>query len=313
MTTTEPIEPTTTRVHPHALAPLIVAAYVAVYLAWGGTYLGIRVAIETIPAFLMAGSRFFLAGIILMTCLRLFQPAAFHWGTRREWRDAAIVGVLLIVGGNGGITLSERVVPSSVVALITAGVPLWMVLFDWVRPTGRRPSLNTALGLLLGFGGIVILCSGSSSTGRSSALNWGYATVLAANLCWSAGAIYSRHVHAAGSPLLAVSRQMLIGGTALLVLGAISGELRTFSFAAISQRSALGYAYLITCGSLLGFTAYVWLMKVSTPARVGTISYVNPVIAVLLGWAIGGESLSLQIGLSAAVIVASVVIVLRRP
>lgn len=310
--TTEPQTTSAPRAHLHALAPLIAAAYILVYLAWGGTFLGIRVAMETIPAFLMAGSRFLIAGLILLTGIRLLRSSQFRWGTPREWRDASVVGLLMVLMGNGGITWSERVLPSGVAALVVALTPLWMVLFDWLRPAGQRPSLRTSFGLLLGFGGICILRGSDHGGVGSEALNWSFLALFIGNICWGAGAIYSRHAHAEGSPLLPVARQMIIGGAALLTVSAVSGEFQTFSFAAISLRSALGYAYLILFGSLLGFTAYVWLMKVSTPARVGTISYVNPIIAVLLGWSFGGEDLTLKIAASAVIIVIAVVIVIRR-
>ncbi len=314
-TTTEPQSDTITPTspHAHALMPWIAAAFALVYLAWGCTFYGIRVAIETIPVFVMAGTRFFIAGAILMVGLRFFQPKGFHWGTRREWRDATVVGGLLIVIGNGGMTLSERTLPSGIAALITAGTPLWMVLFDWLRPGGRRPTGTVAIGLLLGFGGILILCQPEHAvTTVASPQLWGYLVLIGANICWGAGAIYSRHTHVEGSPLLPVARQMLMGGLLLFAIGVGTGELHRFSLGAVSLRSALGFAYLLVFGSLLGYTAYVWLMKVSTPARVGTVSYVNPIIAVLVGWAMGGEALTLKIALSAAIIIIAVVIVIRR-
>ncbi len=267
-------------------------AFATVYLAWGGTYLGIRVAIETMPALSMAGSRFFLAGVILLAFLRWFHSPGFHWGTRREWRDATIVGLLLILLGNGCLTWAEQYVPSGVASLFFAVTPLWMVLFDWLHPGGTRPSLNTACGLLLGFAGIWILRDPAGSVANAHELNLGYLVLLVTGCCWGAGAIYSRHVHAQGSPLLPVARQMLIGGAALTLAGVVRGELHSFSFTNITWVSWLGYLYLLIFGSLLGFTAYVWLMKVSTPALVGTTAYINPIIAVFLGWALGHESLT---------------------
>lgn len=296
----------------HAAAPLIVAAFAVVYVAWGGTYYGIRVAIESIPVALMAGSRFLLAGVILLTLLRLVRSADFYWGTLTEWRDAAIAGCLLIVAGNGGVTWAEHTVPSSAAALICAGVPLWMVLFDWARPNGQRPTWRVFAGIGLGFAGILILCGPQLAASGTSGFSWSYLAVLAANMCWGAGAIFSRHRHARGSALLPVARQMIVGGVVLLTISVISGEAWSFSPAQLTARSAWGFAYLLTFGSLLGFSAYVWLMKVSTPARVGTISYVNPVIAVLVGWALGGEPVGARLAVSAVLIIAAVIIVIRK-
>lgn len=291
----------------------VVLAFITVYLAWGGTFLGIRFAIESIPVFMMAGSRFFIAGIILMTTLRLAHSPGFHWGSLSEWRDAAIAGVLLLLGGNGLLTWAEQYVPSGVASLFFGMIPLWMVLFDWLHPGGKTPTLNTAFGLFIGLAGVWILRGTAGSPLHASELNWGYLALLVSGCSWGAGAIYSRHVHAKGSPLLPVSRQMVLGGIALMLAGYGRGELDHFSLGNVTTLSWIGYAYLLIFGSLIGFTAYVWLMKVSTPAHVGTISYVNPVVAVFLGWSLGHEPLTLRIAISAACIVASVMIVLRKP
>jgi len=289
---------------------LVVLAFAAVYLIWGSTYLGIRYAIETIPPFLMGGLRHFSAGCILMLGLRCFSRSPFYFGTPREWRDAAIVGFLLLVCGNGGVTWAEQYVPSGITALMVAVVPLWMILFEWIRPGGRRPSILTIFGLALGFAGVWILVRPPRGQTFSTAAATGYTVLVLVSVLWAAGSIFSRHVQSSGSPLLAVSRQMISGGAILFLLGEIHGE--RLDLAHVSSTSWTALLYLALLGSLVGFTAYVWLMKASTPAQVSTYAYVNPAIAVFLGWSIGGEALSVSLLLGASIVLVSVIMVLKN-
>lgn len=295
-------------------AALVALAFLTVYLGWGGTYLGIRFAIETMPPFLMAGSRFFAAGVILLACLRIFHSPGFHWGTIREWRDAIITGVLLLLCGNGGLTWAEQFVPSGVASLFFALTPLWMVLFDWLHPGGKTPSPRVALGLVLGFIGIWILREPASAATvvQSGDARWAYVVLLLMAVCWGAGSIYARHNKARGSILLPIARQMISGGIALMLAGLPNGDFARFHFAEVTIRSWIGYGYLLTVGSLLGFTAYAWLLKVSTPARVGTTAYINPIVAIFLGWSLGHEPVSWRLAFSALAIVTSVLIVMQR-
>lgn len=260
---------------------LVLLAFAAVYVIWGSTYLGIRLAIETIPPLLMAGSRFFLAGIILYAVVRgtgTPKPRAVHW------RDASIIGFLLLVTGNGGVTLAEKLVPTNVTALIIAGTPLWIIVVDWLRPGGRRPHGLVFGGLFLGFVGVALIVASRGHTGASLVDPKGAVLLLGASICWACGSVFSRHARQPSSPLLGIAMQMIVGGGAMLVLGAILGEVGRFDLAAISTTSWWSFVYLTIFGSMVGFTAYVWLLRVSTPTRVSTYAYVNPLIAVLLGY-----------------------------
>jgi drug/metabolite transporter (DMT)-like permease len=285
------------------------AAFTAIYLIWGSTYLAIRFAIETMPPFLMAGTRFLIAGSILygwMLWRRIPRP------TLIQWRSAAIVGGLLMLGGNGAVVWAEQRVPSSLTALMVATVPIWMGLINWAWFGGPRPSRRMAAGLALGFAGIVVLIGPGEMAGGGRIDLLGAAALLFSSVSWAFGSLYSRHAPLPTVPLLSTAMQMLGGGTLMLIAGTLMGEWARFDPSAITLRSLLAYGYLIVFGSLIAFSAYVWLLRVAMPARVATYAYVNPVIAVLLGWALAGEPLTLRTGLAALVIVAAVVIVSTR-
>lgn len=282
----------------------ILAAFAAVYLIWGSTYLAIRYAIDTMPPFFMAGVRFLIAGGLLYAWARLRgapNPTLTHW------RAAAVIGGLLLFGGNGGVTWSEQFVPSGLVALMVALVPLWVVLIDWLRPRGIRPSGPMMAGLLLGLGGMALLI-GPWETGGEIELK-GALAVIAASLLWSIGSVYSRHAPLPETPLMATAMEMLAGGALLSLASVVTGELPSVNLAAVSPNSALALAYLVLFGSIVAFSAYTWLLKVTTPARAATYAYVNPVVAVILGWALADEALSLRTLIAAAIIVAAVVVI----
>jgi drug/metabolite transporter (DMT)-like permease len=289
----------------------VLAAFAAVYLIWGSTYLAIQFAIQTLPPLMMGGVRFLLAGVLLYTVMRLRGEAA---PTRREWRNAAMVGVLLLLGGNGGVVLAERTVPSGVVALLVAMVPLWMVLLEWARPGGIRPTARVITGLLVGFGGMVLLV-GPGRVGGEPVDLWGAGLVMAGSLAWAAGSIYSRSADLPRNAFLATGAEMLCGGAALVLVGLLRGELGAWNPATVTTESVLGFVYLVTFGSLVGFTAYIWLLGVTTAARVSTYAYVNPVVAVMLGWWLADEPLTARVLLAAAVIIAAVAVITtgRRP
>ncbi len=282
----------------------VAAAFAAIYLIWGSTYLAIRFAIETLPPFLMAGTRFLIAGAALYLWARghgVPRPVGVHW------KATAIVGGLLLLGGNGGVVWAEQRVASSLAALLVATVPLWMVLLDWIWHHNRRPNSGTAAGLALGFAGIVLLIGPGELAGGNGVDGVGASVLILSTLCWATGSIYSRRASLPPSPLLATAMEMLAGGTLLLIVGSASGEWMKVKLDAVSLRSALAFGYLIVFGSLVGFSAYVWLLRVSTPARVSTYAYVNPVVAVSLGWALAGEPITLRTLLAAAIIVTAVV------
>ncbi len=291
----------------------VLAAYAALYVIWGSTYLGIRVGLATLPPFGMAGARFVIAGTILYTWARLRGAPR---PTARQWGAAAVVGALLLLAGNGGVTWAEQRVPSGVAALLIASEPLWIVLLGWRRAGGTRPNLATALGLALGVAGVVVLVRpGASGAGHVDPR--GAAVILAGALSWAAGSLWAtgpagRARLPAAAPL-ATGMQMLTGGALLLGASVAAGEPAAFRPAAVSLTSVAALGYLVVFGSIVAFSAYVWLMGVEPPARVATYAFVNPVVAVLLGWAVAGEPLTGRVAVASAVIVGAVVLLTLRP
>jgi drug/metabolite transporter (DMT)-like permease len=291
---------------PRPATSLVLAAFAAVYLLWGSTYLAIRVAIDTLPPLLMAGARFLLAGTILYTVMRLRGVPA---PTRRQWRSTAIVGTLMLMCGNGGVVMAERTVPTGVAALLVAMVAFWMVLLEWMRPGGARPTLRVVAGLLIGFGGIVLLVGPAGIAGGGRVDPWGALLLMIGSAAWAAGSIYARAAELPRSALLATAMEMLAGGAALTIAGTLRGEWASANPAAFTTDSVLALAYLVVFGSLVGFSAYVWLLQVSTAARVSTYAYVNPVVAVFLGWWLLDEPLTARVLGAAAIIILAVAVI----
>jgi drug/metabolite transporter (DMT)-like permease len=279
----------------------------AVYVVWGSTYLAIRFAIESLPPFLMAGARFVVAGALLYAWARATGAAR---PTRANWRAAAIVGGCLLLVGNGGVVWSEQRVESGIAALLVTVVPLWLVLLDWLRPGGRRPGWRVTVGLLLGFAGVTLLVRPGASGGAIDPLGAG--VLLVASFSWAWGSLASRRLPLPRSPLLTTGMEMLAGGALLLVASLLAGEPAAFDPSAVTGRSLLALGYLVAFGSLVGFTAYIWLLRVAPPALVGTYAYVNPVVAVFLGWAFAGEPLTARTLVAAAVIVTGVAVITAR-
>jgi drug/metabolite transporter (DMT)-like permease len=296
--------------HEKRAAILLVLAFAAVYVIWGSTYLAIAIGIESFPPLILPAARHLMAGLILYPLLRWktgIRP------TPIQWRTAIITGLLLLLLGNGGVCLSERTVPSGVAALLVAMVSFWMVLLDWLRPGGLRPLPRVVAGLVLGFGGLVLLV-GPAHLGGSERVNpIGAGILLVASFAWACGSIYSKHGELPQSPLLGVAMQSIVGGAALWVVGLLAGEGRQLHLGAVSARSWIALAYLMVFGSGLGFTAYVYLLKKSSAARVGTYAFVNPVVALLLGWLGAGEAITLRTALAAAVILTAVLLVITAP
>lgn len=284
--------------------PAVVAAFATLYLLWGSTYLAIRFALETLPPFSLAGVRFVVAGGVLYAVVRARGAQA---PTSRHWRTAAIVGTLLLVGGIGATTWAIQRVPSGVAALLVATLPMWMVVIDAVR-TSSKPTVAVVAGLVLGLAGIAVLI-GPQDLGSEPVDVVGALAVIAATLSWSAGSIYQRGAETAPDSLANVAMQMLVGGVLLLALGAAAGE--RIVLEAASAKSLGSLAYLIVFGSLVGYSVYVWLLDVSTPAKVSTYAYVNPVVAVLLGWWLADEALGPRVLLASAAVVAAVVLMTR--
>lgn len=288
-----------------------VAAFAAIYLVWGSTYLGIRVAVGTLPPFLMAGMRFLIAGGLLTGWLAATRGFRV---TGRMWRDNAIIGALLLLGGNGSLVWAEQYIQSGLAALLVGTLPLLMVLTDWAWRGGHRPTLLTGAGLLLGFGGVAWLAAPWKSAAEGGLNHGGVAAILAGGVCWAIGSIYGRHLPAPAEALTASALQMLGGGVALMLAALAHGDFARFVPGAVSAQSWLAFGYLILVGSLVGFSTFVWLIKHSTPALVSTYAYVNPIVAVFLGWLVLGEVITARTLAAAAVIVVSVAIVTtQRP
>ncbi|MBR9990915.1 MAG: drug/metabolite exporter YedA [Gemmatimonadetes bacterium] len=284
----------------------IIAAFAAVYVIWGSTYLAILFAIETLPPFLMAGVRFLVAGALLFTWAALRTPRR---PTRAQWKAAFIIGGLLLLGGNGAVTWAEQTVPSGVVALLVAGTPCWMVLLDWLWQGSARPGARTVIGIVLGFGGIVLLLGPSALLDGGSIHLAGALVVLLGSLAWATGSIYSKRAPRPDGALMSTGMQMLMGGSLLVLAGTVTGEWTRVDIASVSLKSTLALAYLIVFGAIIGYSAYLWLLRVSSPARVSTYAYVNPVVAVLLGWALAGETFTLRMAVAAAIIIAGVALI----
>ena len=284
----------------------ILLAFAALYVIWGSTYLAIRFAIETLPPFLMAGARFVVSGAVLYFFARARGAPR---PTKANWRAAAIVGVLLLLGGNGGVVWAEQFVASGIAALLVATVPLWMVLLDWMRPGGRRPTLGVVAGLVLGLAGLALLVGVDDLRSGNGVHLGGVLALTIASIAWSIGSIASKHLPLPKDPLATTGLEMLTGGAALFLLSAAMGEFSQFRPGAVTLRSLLSWGYLVTFGSLIGFTAYIWLLQVVSPAKVSTYAYVNPVVAVFLGWLIADEPLTMRMAIAASIIVAAVALI----
>lgn len=288
--------------------------FAAIYVIWGSTYLGIRVAVETMPPFLMAAARFVIAGLALFAWVWWKNGAR---PTARQWRDNAIAGGLMLLGGNGLVAWAEQKIPSGVATLIISVSPLFMVLLDWLvlavggdAQRGARPTFATFVGLALGFAGLALLVGPDLGSAAATSLDgWRVVGLVVACIAWSLGSLYMRYARQPAEPLTGSALQMLTGGGWLLAAAWVHGDFNGFELAAVSARSLVAWIYLIVAGSLVGFTTYVWLMKVSTPARVSTYAYVNPIVAVFLGWLIVGETVGPRMVVASAVIVAGVAII----
>jgi drug/metabolite transporter (DMT)-like permease len=288
-----------------ASAAHIALALVTVYILWGSTYLAMRLAIATIPPFMMAATRHFTAGVLLYAFARLRgapRPQPAHW------RSAAVIGGLLLLLGNGGVVWAEQRVSSGMAALLICSEPMWIVLFAWLRRDGRRPSPRVVAGLLLGFAGLLLLVR-PGHDGGMTVDRLGAAAVLIASISWAAGSLYVQRATLPSSPLLATSMQMLCGGLLLFAAGTLAGEPAHFALSRVSAGSAMAVLYLVVFGSLIGYTAYTWLLRSASPVLVSTYAYVNPVVAVLLGCLLVHEPLTSGMVIGAAVILGGVALI----
>ena len=292
--------------HPSRVS--LVAAFAAVYVIWGSTYLAIRWGVAEIPPFLMAGGRFLGAGLV-------FVAWAAHRGaarpTARDWLTTALIGLLMAAGGNGLVSWALQRVPSGIGALLVSMVPFWVTLADWLRPRGARPPGHVILGLALGFTGVALLVNPTDVAGARALDVVGAGTIVVASLLWAAGSVYSRYAPQPASHALSAGMQMLGGGAVLMAMSATSGELVGLDWSTVSPAAFGAWVYVAAFGSV-AYGCYLWLLKASTPAKAATYAYVNPVIALVLGYLLAGEALSLwSLGCS-AVVVAGVLLVVSR-
>ena len=293
---------------PHKIKILL--AFAAIYLIWGSTYLGILFAIQTIPPFLMAGTRFFSAGVIMYAAARWQGEAKPEPIT---WRSALIVGGCLLLGGNGGVTIAEKWVPTGLAALLVATVPIDIALLGWIMGSAPRPSRLMWLGLIGGFIGVGILVGPAFSGGNDGSPNHlplGMSILLIGSFIWSIGSLYSRGARNAPSVFVAAGQQMICGGALLILAGLIVGEHRGFVLHQVSWLSIGAFVYLVLIGALIGYTAYFYLLRECDPAKVATYAYINPIVAVILGVLFAGETLTTRTVIGASLIIGSVALVI---
>jgi drug/metabolite transporter (DMT)-like permease len=296
-------EPSAPGRSPRLLA--LLAGFAALYVVWGSTYLGIKFAVETLPPFLMAGWRFLLAGLILFAWKKARGAA---WPTLRQWKLALVTGALLLLGGNGLVTWGQQTVPSGRAALFIATTPMWMVVLGWLFYAGERPSWRVVGGVLLGFGGAVLLIRSPGPNAAAGSL-LGYLAILVAPVVWALGSHQTRQAKLADDPLLGRALQMIAGGGLMLLAGTCLGEWGSLATRTVSPRSMLAFAYLVVVGALVGFTTYAWLLRVASPTAVATYAYVNPLVAVLLAWLFTDEGLQPVVAVAASLIVGAVVLI----
>jgi len=283
----------------------LLTAFTLVYLIWGSTYLVMKFAVASMPPLLMAGTRYGMAGGLLYGFMRWRgEPAP----TPRGWGYAALIGVCLLGFGNGGTTLGVVYLPSGITALLVATVPMFLAVLGWLSGVSPRPTKWVALGLGAGMAGMYLLAAHPTTTAVKIPGHQGLGifVVLLASLVWSIGSLYAKNHQPSPSPFASGGMQMLCGGVAMLVVGLVRGEADGFALAQVTTKSWLAFGYLVTLGSIVAFSAYIWLLRAVEPALAGTYAFVNPVVAVLLGWAFAGEVLNPQMLGGAALIVLAV-------
>ena len=287
---------------------MVLAALWTIYIVWGSTYLAIRVTVETLPPLVTGGVRFIAAGLVMAVFLRIKRGSDGFGFSAKELGAAAFVGTALIVGGNGLVMVAEQYVPSGVASLLIATVPLWVILFRTMA-RDRVPG-GTLAGVVLGFAGVALLVLPGDRP--ESAPIGGMLLLLLASFFWAGGTFSSRRVTLPADPFTSTSLQMITGGAVSLVVGVVRGELGGIDPATFSTRSLVAFLYLVIVGSLFAFTAYVWLLQHAPVSKVATYAYVNPVIAVFLGWLVLGEELTVFVLAGAAVIVSSVAFIVKK-
>lgn len=284
----------------------LIAAFAAVYIIWGSTYLAIHFAIQTIPPFLMAGVRFIIAGLFLLLLAVSRNKISI---TKQHWKSGFILGGFLLLGGNGGVVFAQQYISSGLTALLVSTVPIWIVLLMWILPGGIRPKLKTIFGVLLGFSGLFLLIDITPKNVSLADSLIGSFSVLLGACSWAFGSLYSRKAPLPNSKFASVAVQMLGGGILLLILSFVTGEWMRFSITEVTLDSFLALLYLIFIGAIIGYTAYIWLLSAAGPEKASTYAYVNPVVAVFLGWFFAGEIISLNIIIGASIILTAVAMI----
>lgn len=287
----------------------IIAALLAIYLFWGASYLPMKTACDTIPPFIMNALRFFTVSLVI---------GLWEWRqgmtmpAKAEWQGTAKVGGLLLVCATGGLVWAGQFIPSGIAAIIFATVPLWMAFLSWLTASGNRPNSTMLTGLVLGFCGVAFLIGTSLSQDISSPLaSLGYIIAFLAAAAWAWGSLYSRTAPLPKSPFLSIAMQNVFGGIGCLAISLLAGEWTAFNFYNISFSSMLSLAYLILFGSIIGLSAYLWLLKVTDPMLVATYAYVNPIVALFIGWAFADETLTLSVAVSVAIILTAVYLITK--
>ncbi len=289
---------------------MLLAAFATIYLLWGSTYTAIRIVVETLPPFLAAGVRFLIAGSLMFV---LLIARGTPLPSRASWRHAAITGTLMLVGGNGLVMWAERTLSSGFTALLIALVPVWFALLDWARPQGTRPQLKTVAGIFVGFLGITLLVHARGGFASMNGQWEGALAIIVSGFCWAGGTLCAKYQPNSGSPWMTSAAQMLCGGAGLMLVAMLRGEPWHTDWSQVTGRSVAALGYLIVFGSWIAYSAYVWLLHNTTPARLSTYAYVNPIIAVFLGWMLLGEKVNAGMLWAAAVIVLGVATITVPP
>ena len=293
----------------HVSRAKLIAAFAAIYIIWGSTYLGIKYAIESIPPFMVGGVRFLIAGTLLYAWAR-FKSGVKPTG--EQWRQGLLLGVFLLGVGNGCVVWAQQRTPSGITALVVAIVPLMVVLIEWLRPGGKHPGAAALTGVIIGLAGMALLIGPSAFMGASDVQPLAALVLLFGSLSWSAATVFGKRVSVPPVPPLASAIQLFGGGLSLMIVSAIAGELGRVQPADFSLRAVLAVWYLIIFGSIIAFSAYSWLLRVASPTKISTYAYVNPIVAMFLGWAVAGEEMSVRVLVAAAVVLAGVALITRR-
>jgi drug/metabolite transporter (DMT)-like permease len=288
----------------------VLLAFSIIYFVWGSTFLAIRVGVHEVPPFLLAGMRFLVAGLVLFGWMRARGTPS---PTRREWGGATLLALLIFVCDYGLLFWAERRVPSGVAAVMLATIPVFMSLSEIIILKTQRLTIRLAAALVVGIGGVAVLVSHSVSFGDAPIDPVGACALIAAAISWSAASALTRKVPLPAEKAMSSGVQMLAGGVLLVLAAGLLGEFRGFQMQAVSAKAWLALAYLIVAGSIIGFTAYVWLIHHESPTKVGTYAYVNPVVAVLVGYFFGGEALGPRTIAGAALVLVSVVVITTTP